>query len=48
MNEEKKYFKISENMLKPILIGLCFILFGFAMLQLGVNIGSSHGRFACN
>lgn len=48
MNEYKKYFKISETMLKPILIGLCFILFGFAMLQLGINIGSSRGRFACN
>ena len=48
MNEEKKYFKISEGTLKPILIGLCFILFGFAMFQLGINIGSSSGRFACN
>lgn len=48
MNEEKKYFKISEGTLKPILIILCVILLSFSMFQLGINIGSNRGRFACN
>lgn len=48
MENDKKYFKISEEILKPFLVVLFLIVFGFAMFQLGINLGSNRGRFACN
>jgi len=48
MELDKKYFKISEEFLKPFLVILFLIVFGFAMFQFGINIGSNRGRFACN
>ncbi len=48
MELDKKYFKISEEFLKPFLMVLFLIVFGFAMFQFGTNLGSNRGRFACN